>query len=168
MNKSKESGKFFATIQQVGKSFFLPVSVLPIAGLLLGLGSSFTNQTTIETYHLTGLLGSGTVLNGLLTIMSQVGTAIFGNLPLIFALAVALGMARKEKAVAVLSSGIAFIVMHTSINAMLKISGYILPDYLNPGVVQNLHSGHKDPHPFCRFLNFSGNTKPNHGHHRLD
>ena len=128
MNKSKESGKFFATIQQVGKSFFLPVSVLPIAGLLLGLGSSFTNQTTIETYHLTGLLGSGTVLNGLLTIMSQVGTAIFGNLPLIFALAVALGMARKEKAVAVLSSGIAFIVMHTSINAMLKISGYILPD----------------------------------------
>ena len=128
MNKNKESGKFFATIQQVGKSFFLPVSVLPIAGLLLGLGSSFTNQTTIETYNLTGLLGSGTVLNGLLTIMSQVGTAIFGNLPLIFALAVALGMARKEKAVAVLSSGIAFIVMHTSINAMLKLSGYILPD----------------------------------------
>ena len=128
MNKNKESGKFFATIQQVGKSFFLPVSVLPIAGLLLGLGSSFTNQTTIETYNLTGLLGSGTVLNGLLTIMSQVGTAIFGNLPLIFALAVALGMARKEKAVAVLSSGIAFIVMHTSINAMLNISGYILPD----------------------------------------
>ena len=128
MNKFKESGKLFATIQQVGKSFFLPVSVLPIAGLLLGLGSSFTNQTTIETYNLTGLLGSGTVLNGLLTIMSQVGTAIFGNLPLIFALAVALGMARKEKAVAVLSSGIAFIVMHTSINAMLKICGYILPD----------------------------------------
>lgn len=128
MSKEKQSGKFFATIQQVGKSFFLPVSVLPIAGLLLGLGSSFTNQTTIETYNLTGLLGTGTILNGLLTIMSQVGTAIFGNLPLIFALAVALGMARKEKAVAVLSAGIAFIVMHTSINAMLKLSGYILPD----------------------------------------
>lgn len=128
MNKVKRSGKFFATIQQIGKSFFLPVSVLPIAGLLLGLGSSFTNQTTIETYNLTGLLGHGTVLNALLTIMSQVGTAIFGNLPLIFALAVALGMAKKEKAVAVLSAGIAFIVMHTSINAMLTLSGYILPD----------------------------------------
>lgn len=128
MNKVKGSGKFFATIQQIGKSFFLPVSVLPIAGLLLGLGSSFTNQTTIETYNLTGLLGPGTVLNALLTIMSQVGTAIFGNLPLIFALAVALGMAKKEKAVAVLSAGIAFIVMHTSINAMLTLSGYILPD----------------------------------------
>ncbi len=128
MNKVKGSGKFFATIQQIGKSFFLPVSVLPIAGLLLGLGSSFTNQTTIETYNLTGLLGHGTVLNALLTIMSQVGTAIFGNLPLIFALAVALGMAKKEKAVAVLSAGIAFIVMHTSINAMLTLSGYILPD----------------------------------------
>ena len=128
MNKVKRSGKFFATIQQIGKFFFLPVSVLPIAGLLLGLGSSFTNQTTIETYNLTGLLGHGTVLNALLTIMSQVGTAIFGNLPLIFALAVALGMAKKEKAVAVLSAGIAFIVMHTSINAMLTLSGYILPD----------------------------------------
>ena len=124
----KESGKFFATVQQVGKSFFLPVSVLPIAGLLLGLGSSFTNQTTIETYNLTGILGESTVLHGLLTIMSQVGTAIFNNLPLIFALAVALGMAKKEKAVAVLSAGIAFIVMHTSINSMLILNGYILPD----------------------------------------
>ena len=124
----KESGKFFATVQQVGKSFFLPVSVLPIAGVLLGLGSSFTNQTTIETYNLTGILGESTVLHGLLTIMSQVGTAIFNNLPLIFALAVALGMAKKEKAVAVLSAGIAFIVMHTSINSMLILNGYILPD----------------------------------------
>lgn len=124
----KEQGKFFATIQQIGKSFFLPVSVLPIAGLLLGLGASFTNQTTIDSYNLGWLLDSGTVLHTLFTVMARVGTAIFGNLPLIFALAVALGMAKREKSVAVLSSGIAFIVMHTTISALLSLNGYILSD----------------------------------------
>lgn len=125
--KSKEN-KFFAVIQQIGKSFFLPVSVLPIAGLLLGVGASFTNANTIDSYHLEWLLGERTILNGLLLIMSQAGSIIFNNLPLIFAMAVALGMAKNEKAVAVLSSAISFIVMHTTINAMLKLNGYILTD----------------------------------------
>lgn len=128
MQKRKEESKVFSTVQQIGKAFFLPVSVLPIAGLLLGLGASFTNQTTITQYNLEGILGSGTILNGLLTIMSQVGSTIFGNLPIIFALAVALGMAKNEKAVATLAAGISFLVMHTTINAMLKLNGYILPD----------------------------------------
>ena len=101
MTSKKEKGSVFAVIQQIGKSFFLPVAVLPIAGVLLGLGSSFTNEKTIAAYHLSGILGEGTILHGLLTIMSQVGNTIFGNLPLIFALAVALGMAKNEKAVAV-------------------------------------------------------------------
>lgn len=96
MNKNKESG-VFAVVQKIGRSFFLPVSILPIAGLLLGLGASFTNAKTIEAYHLQALLGEGTILNGLLIIMSQVGSTIFGNLPLIFAMAVALGMAKKMK-----------------------------------------------------------------------
>lgn len=126
-NKNKRESAF-AVVQQVGKSFFLPVSVLPIAGILLGLGSSFTNADTIATYHLTGILGEGTILNGLLTIMSQVGNTIFGNLPLIFALAVALGMAKNEKAVAVLSAGVSFFVMNSTINAMLKLTGKILAD----------------------------------------
>ncbi|HIG0358587.1 TPA: PTS transporter subunit EIIC [Clostridium sporogenes] len=126
MEKRKEESKVFATVQKIGKAFFLPVSVLPIAGLLLGLGASFTNEKTIATYHLKGILGSGTILNGLLTIMSQVGNTIFGNLPIIFAMAVALGMAKKEKGVAVLASGISFFVMNTTINAMLKLNGYIL------------------------------------------
>ncbi len=128
MANKKEKGSVFAVVQQIGKSFFLPVSVLPIAGVLLGLGSSFTNEKTIAAYHLQGILGEGTILNGLLTIMSQVGNTIFGNLPLIFALAVALGMAKNEKAVAVLSAGISFFVMNSTINAMLKLTGSILPD----------------------------------------
>ena len=102
--------------------------MLPIAGILLGLGSSFTNADTIAAYHLQGILGEGTILHALLMIMSQVGNTIFGNLPLIFALAVALGMAKNEKAVAVLSAGISFFVMNSTINAMLKLSGKILAD----------------------------------------
>lgn len=127
MGKEKENG-VFAVVQKVGRSFFLPVSILPIAGVLLGVGASFTNTKTIEAYHLQALLGSGTVLNGLLTIMSQVGSTVFGNLPIIFAMAVALGMAKNEKAVAVLSAAISFLVMNTTINAMLKLTGQILPD----------------------------------------
>lgn len=127
MSKKKES-RAFAVIQKVGRSFFLPMSVLPVAGLLLGVGASFTNANTIATYHLEWLLGAGTVMNGLLTIMSQVGNTIFGNLPIIFAMAVALGMARNEKAVAVLAAGMSFFAMNTTINAMLKLTGQILPD----------------------------------------
>lgn len=127
MSNKKES-RVFAVIQKVGRSFFLPMSVLPVAGLLLGVGASFTNANTIATYHLEGLMGAGTVMNGLLTIMSQVGNTIFGNLPIIFAMAVALGMARNEKAVAVLAAGMSFFAMNTTINAMLKLSGQILSD----------------------------------------
>lgn len=117
--------KVFGTLQRVGKSFMLPIAILPVAGLLLGIGSSFTNPTTIATYNLEGLLGEGTVLHALLVIMSKVGSAVFDNLPLLFAVGIALGMAKNEKAVAALSAVIAFFVMHTAINAMLTINGQI-------------------------------------------
>jgi len=104
----------------------LPIAILPVAGLLLGIGSSFTNATTIETYHLTSILGEGTVLNALLMIMNKVGSAVFDNLPLIFAVGVAIGMAKKEKEVSALSAVIAYFVMNTAINAMLTITGQIL------------------------------------------
>jgi glucose-like phosphotransferase system IIB component len=118
--------KVFSVLQRVGRSFMLPIAILPVAGLLLGLGSSFTNATTIETYHLERILGDGTLLHGLLVIMNNVGSAIFDNLPLIFAVGVAIGMAQREKEVAALSSLIAFFVMHISVNAILKITGKIL------------------------------------------
>lgn len=118
--------KIFSVLQRVGRSFMLPIAILPVAGLLLGIGSSFTNATTIETYHLTSTLGEGTVLNALLMIMNKVGSAVFDNLPLIFAVGVAIGMAKKEKEVSALSAVIAYFVMNTAINAMLTITGQIL------------------------------------------
>jgi len=129
--------KIFGVLQRVGRSFMLPIAILPVAGLLLGLGSSFTNATTIATYGLEGILGEGTVLNVLLVIMNNVGSAIFDNLPIIFATGVAIGMAKKEKEVAALSALIAFFVMHISINGMLKISGEILADgTISPEVLE--------------------------------
>lgn len=120
--------KIFGVLQRVGRSFMLPIAILPVAGLLLGIGSSFTNATTIETYGLTKLLGDGTLLHALLVIMNKVGSAVFDNLPLIFAVGVAIGMAKKEKEVSALSAVIAYFVMNTAINAMLTITGQILDD----------------------------------------
>ena len=120
--------KIFGVLQRVGRSFMLPIAILPVAGLLLGIGSSFTNATTIETYGLTKLLGDGTLLHALLVIMNKVGSAVFDNLPLIFAVGVAIGMAKKEKEVSALSAVIAYFVMNTAISAMLTITGQILND----------------------------------------
>lgn len=120
--------KIFGVLQRIGRSFMLPIAILPVAGLLLGIGSSLTNATTIETYHLAGVLGEGTVLNALFTIMTKAGTVIFDNLPIIFAVGVAIGMAKKEKEVAALSAMIAFLVMNITINALLQIDGTILTD----------------------------------------
>lgn len=120
--------KIFGVLQRVGRSFMLPIAVLPVAGLLLGIGSSFTNETTIATYGLQGILGNGTVLHALLIIMSKAGNVIFDNLPIIFAVGVAIGMAKAEKEVAALSAMISFFVMHASINAVLLLAGKVLAD----------------------------------------
>lgn len=120
--------KIFGVLQRVGRSFMLPIAILPVAGLLLGIGSSFTNETTIATYGLEKILGEGTVLNALLIIMNQVGSAVFDNLPIIFAVGVAIGMAKKEKEVSALSALIAFFVMNVAISAMLLINGRITTD----------------------------------------
>ena len=141
--------EIFSVLQRVGRSFMLPVAILPIAGILLGIGASFTNPTTIATYGLGGVLGTGTPLHSLLSIMSSAGSTIFGNLPIIFAVGVAIGMAKAEKEVAALSAMIAFFVMHTSCNAMLKIGGQILADgTIAPGVLEGTIA------PSCGIMSF--------------
>ena len=114
--------KIFGVLQRVGRSFMLPIAVLPVAGLLLGFGGSFTNATMIEAYGLQGVLGEGTLLHSLLMVLNGCGNIIFANLPLIFAIGVSIGMAKKEKEVAALSGAIAFFVMHSAINVMLQIT----------------------------------------------
>ena len=115
--------KIFGVLQRVGRSFMLPIAILPVAGLLLGLGSSFTNATMLETYNLTKIMGEGTILNAIFQVMSDAGNIVFANLPIIFAMGVAIGMAKKEKEVAALAAAIAFFIMHASISAMINING---------------------------------------------
>jgi PTS system, glucose subfamily, IIA component len=115
--------EIFGVLQRVGRSFMLPIAILPVAGLFLGIGGSFTNETMLATYGLTGLLGPGTFAYSILSVMSAAGNVVFGNLPLIFAMGVAIGMAKKEKEVAALAAAIAFFIMHASIGAMINIHG---------------------------------------------
>lgn len=118
--------KAYEYLQRVGRSFMLPIAVLPIAGLLMGVGTCLTNEATISSLHLETFIGQGTFFNNILMILTNVGSAIFDNLPLIFAASLALGMAKKEKGVAALSAIVAFFVMHTTINGMLVIDGQVL------------------------------------------
>lgn len=115
--------KIFGVLQRVGRSFMLPIAILPVAGLLLGIGGSFTNETTLKTYGLENVMGSGTVFHAIFQVMNDAGNIVFANLPILFAIGVAIGMAKKEKEVAALSSVIAFFIMHASISALITING---------------------------------------------
>ncbi len=136
--KNKKSGGAFSVLQRVGRAFMLPIALLPIAGLLLGVGTSFTNTATLEEYNLIGIFGPGTVLNSVFSLLASVGSVIFDNLPLLFAMGVALGMAENEKATATLSAAIAFFVMHKTINSLLIISGLMDSGTLHEGSVANV------------------------------
>ncbi len=115
--------RIFGVLQRVGRSFMLPIALLPVAGLLLGIGSSFTNPTTLETYRLTNIIVEGGLLYTILDIMSKTGSVVFDNLALLFAMGVAIGMAKREKEVAALSGAIAFLIMNTAISALIRANG---------------------------------------------
>ena len=136
--KQKRGSGFFSILQRVGRAFMLPIALLPIAGLLLGIGSSFTNTATLEAYNLIGFMGPGTVIYSIFSVLASVGSVIFDNLPIIFAMGVALGMAENEKATATLSAAIAFFVMHRTINALLAISGMLEDGSLQEGAIANV------------------------------
>lgn len=136
--KKERKGDSFGVLQRVGRAFMLPIALLPIAGLLLGVGASLTNASMLEAYGLTGIMGEGTLLYSIFTVLSSVGSVIFDNLPLLFALGVALGMAQAEKGTATLSAAIAFFVMHKTINALLSISGKLEEGVMQEGTIANV------------------------------
>lgn len=113
----------FSLLQRIGQSFMLPIALLPIAGIFLGIGSSLTNTNMLAAYHLKGLMGPGTAPYILFSLFNSAGSIIFDNLPILFAVGVAIGMARSEKATAALSSIIAFFVMHSTIGSLITYTG---------------------------------------------
>ena len=113
----------FSLLQRIGQSFMLPIALLPIAGIFLGIGSSLTNTNMLAAYHLKGLMGPGTAPYILFSLLNSAGSIIFDNLPILFAVGVAIGMARSEKATAALLSIVAFFVMHSTIGSLITYTG---------------------------------------------
>ncbi len=136
--RNKRGGQFFSVLQRVGRSFMLPIALLPIAGLLLGIGSSLTNQTMVNSFGLSAILGTGKPLYNIMLVLADTGNIIFRNLPILFAMGIALGMAENEKATAVLSAAISFFVMHSTISACLSISGELANPTLPAGSVADI------------------------------
>lgn len=103
----------FSMLQKVGKALMMPVAVLPVAGLLLGLGAT--------DFHT-----SNSVALAILLLMKNAGDVIFGNLPLIFAIGVALGFTEND-GVAAIAASIGFLVMTVTLGVMAGMLG-IKPD----------------------------------------
>ena len=139
--------KIFGVLQRVGRSFMLPIALLPVAGLLLGIGSSFTNETMLAAYGLNSIIHPGTLIYTILDVMSQTGSAVFNNLALLFAMGVAIGMARKEKEVAALSGAVAYIIMNTAIQAMINAAGGV--DHRHHPRCAGGGAGHHHPADGC-------------------
>ncbi|WP_121638810.1 PTS transporter subunit EIIC [Virgibacillus sp. Bac330] len=116
----------FEQAQRFGKSFMLPIAVLPAAGLLLGIGGAFSNPATIEAYTFLDQKW----LQAIFTIMSSAGSIVFANLALIFAVGVAIGLARNDKGTAGLAAVLGYLVMNATINAMLTITGKLAENNL--------------------------------------
>lgn len=134
----RQKGGFFALLQRVGRAFMLPIALLPIAGLLLGIGASLTNATTLQEYNLIGIMGEGTLPYAIFSLFSSVGTVIFDNLPMIFAIGVALAMAENEKATAALAAAIAFFVMHVTIHTLLSLTGKLTAGAMAEGTIASV------------------------------
>ncbi len=113
----------FALLQKIGRSFMLPIAILPMAGILLGIGGAFTSPALIETYNLT-FLQDGTIINKILVLFFSAGLLVFANLPILFAVGIAIGMSDKNKETAALSAVVGFLLFHTVIGIILKFQGY--------------------------------------------
>ncbi|NDL63246.1 PTS transporter subunit EIIC [Acerihabitans arboris] len=120
---------WFEKAQRFGKSFMLPIAILPAAGLLLGIGGALSNPNTITAYPFLNIAW----LQGIFAVMSSAGTIVFANLAVLFAVGVAVGLARNDKGTAGLAALLAFLIMNATINALLTLSGQLAAG--NPGAV---------------------------------
>lgn len=120
---------FFEKAQQFGKSFMLPIAVLPAAGLLLGIGGALSNPNTVKAYP---FLDIGW-LQAIFTIMSSAGSVVFANLALLFAIGISIGLAKTDKGTAGLAGVLAFLVMNATISSLLTITGTMNTE--NPAAV---------------------------------
>lgn len=105
----------FKQLQKIGKSFMLPIAILPAAGLLLGIGGALSNPNTVQAYPFLNIHW----LQGIFSIMSSAGDVVFGNLALIMCIGLSVGLAKKDKGTAGLAGAVSFLVMNASIKGMI-------------------------------------------------
>jgi len=128
MNMFKQAGQgsFFEKAQRFGKSFMLPIAVLPAAGLLLGIGGALSNPNSIKAYPFLDVVW----LQNIFVIMADAGAIVFANLAVLFAVGIAVGLARSDKGTAGLAALLSFLVMNASIHSLLKITGVLAKENL--------------------------------------
>ena len=107
----------FKKFSQLGRAFMLPIAILPAAGLLLGLGGALTNESAVAAYPFL----NQPWLQAILSVMSFAGNAVFANLALIFAIGIAVGLAKGDKGTAGLAGGVAFLVYTATISGLLEL-----------------------------------------------
>lgn len=123
-------------LQRIGKAIMLPIAALPIAGILLGLGGALLGIAGLDNapavYHPLIAFVNIPVVTAILTTMNDIGNIIFGNLPLLFAVGVAIGLANKDKGTAALASIFGFLVMNQVVSTLLQLGvtqlGVLTPD----------------------------------------
>jgi len=122
MEKTSKKDKFLAVFETFGRSFLLPVSVLPAAGILKGIGSAFTNENTVEMYPWM----QNDTIQFVMGFLEMLGNVAFDNLPVIFAVGVAVGLAKQEKGSAAVSGLLGFLILHSTLNFLLDVSGRLV------------------------------------------
>lgn len=125
MKDNKIISNLFGLLQRVGKAFMLPIALLPAAGILLGVGGAFLSIAQLDNPPAiyTGLINFINIpaVTAVLTVMNEVGNVVFGNLPLLFAIGIAVGLAKSDKGTAGLAGAVGFLIMHTAISTMLAL-----------------------------------------------
>lgn len=133
----------FGILQRIGRSFMLPIALLPALGLMLGVGGSFTDDVFINNYHLSGVMGHGTIIYNVLFVLKQVGVSAFQQLPSLFAIGVAVGMAKTDKGTAAIAGFMAYIVMHITISTLLGLSNITAETTTADYIMSHQHLSHE-------------------------
>lgn len=107
----------FKKLSKLGQALMLPISILPVAGLLLGLGGALTNPATIGAFPIL----DQNWLQAVLQVMNAAGDAVFGNLPLIFAIGIAAGLAEGDKGTAGLAGAVSFVVFTGTLGILASL-----------------------------------------------
>ena len=123
-------------LQRIGKAIMLPIAALPIAGILLGVGGALLGIAGLSNapaiYEPLIAFVNIPAVTAVLTVMKNIGDIVFGNLPILFAVGVAVGLAKKDKGTAALASVFGFIVMNQVISTLLALGvtqlGVLTPD----------------------------------------